>query len=66
MAMKKKDLNLASKEAKCSKCCNTSIRQQEAGTHLHSQSGTDQVNDCTKLVAMEIHGNQQQHLSEGR
>lgn len=26
--------------------------------YLHPQSGTDQVNDSTKLVAMKVHSNQ--------
>lgn len=33
--------------------------------YLHSQGGADQINDGTELVAVEIHGYQEQHLSKG-
>lgn len=32
--------------------------------YLHSQGGADQINDCTELIAVEIHGYQEKHLSK--
>lgn len=32
--------------------------------YLHSQSGTDQIDDSAELIAVEIHGYQEKHLSE--
>lgn len=34
------------------------LRKKIKENYLHPQSGTDQVNDSTKLVAVKVHSNQ--------
>lgn len=39
--------------------------QKQLRVYLHSQCGADQINDSTELIAVEIHGYQEKHLSKG-